>query len=219
MKQVVKSKAFVVYDDVLPQSEFEKLWLYIQREEYSSPMTSGNWLKVWRQGDCFPLGTRNYDYSTRPFNNALDALLPIFIKLAEMNPEIVQPWKDLGLRTYLYPRGSKLSWHDDNTSLYSAALTMYCHPKWGSTWGGDLMVAEVPKMEDMPNKPLVGPHLDHTWEDDYINIYGFGSWIAPKPNRIVLMAPNTYHSISRVDADAGDHSRCAIVGFFKKEAK
>ena len=125
----------------------------------------------------------------------------------------------MSVRPYLYPRGTKLSWHDDST-VYCAAATYYCHLKWGSTWGGELMVAEVPGLAQVfQGKNLSKPHMDHEWEDQYINIYGMGNFITPKPNRLVLMAPGTYHAINRVDADAGDHLRAAIVGFLLPEKK
>lgn len=215
MKLVCKTDKFVIYDEVLPTDQFNLVWQYAQRENYSTPLSSGNWLKVWRLNDGQCLGTKTYDQSDKPFNNALDALLPLFIEIAKMNPEIITPWQDFALRTYLYPQGTKLSWHDDSR-VYTGALTYYIHPKWSASWGGELMVAEVPKVIEAP---VNGPHLDQEWEDEHLSAIGVGQWILPKPNRLVIMKSGVMHSINRVDITAGNNARCAIVGFFKKDAK
>lgn len=218
MRLLLKNSKFAVYDDVLSKEEFQHLWAYMQEEHYAMPNSYGQWLKVWRIGDAAPLGSREYHASQAPFNLPLDKVASAIEKAGKENPELVKPFEDVTYRSYLYPRGCKLSWHDDST-VYCGAATFYAHPKWGSTWGGELMVAEVPPLgsvfKNSPNKP----HMDHAWEDEYIHIYGMGQFVTPKPNRLVIMAPGVYHAINRVDADAGDHPRSSVVGFFLKDKK
>lgn len=201
-------------DDFLDLEDFAKVWKYVQAESYVQPMSAGSWLKVWRLGDNQPLGSNAYHSTTLPHNNMMDLINEKFVEIAGQYKDIVSEYKELILRSYIYARGCKLSWHDDST-VYAGAATYYTHPKWGSTWGGELMIAEAPSIEEVFKQKPSGPHLEHEWEDRYINIYGLGQWISPKPNRLVLMAPGVYHSINRVDPDAGDHCRCGIVGFFK----
>jgi hypothetical protein len=218
MKQIIKTPKFVVYDDVLTREECLQLWKYVQDEHYTSPLASGEWIKVWRLGDQSPLGTNVYYQSQAPFNTPLDLMVKPAVEVAKLHPEIVAGFEDISLRSYLYPRGSKLSWHDDRTE-FSGALTYYIHPRWGSTWGGELMVAEVPPITQVFSSPPDPAHLSHEWEDHYLSVFGLGQWITPKPNRLVLMAPGVYHGINRVDDDAGDHVRCSIVGFYKREKR
>jgi Rps23 Pro-64 3,4-dihydroxylase Tpa1-like proline 4-hydroxylase len=218
MRLVFKNSKFAIYDDVLPPDLFETIWIHAQFETYAANLGSPNWIKVWRIGDCTPLGSTEYNWSRRPFNNYMDAIGNVFLQIAKNTADIVgdeSNWSDLALRTYLYPRNTKLSWHNDS-EFYSGAFTYYIHPKWGSTWGGELLVAEVPPLYEVKKKPKAGPHLDHEWEDEYILEHGVGQWIAPKPNRCVLMAGGVYHSVARVDPDAGDHARASIVGFLLK---
>lgn len=218
MKLVFKNPKFVIYDDVLPKDVFDNIWLHAQYENYANTLGNGTWIKVWRLGDKNPLGSQEYHWSKKPFNNYMDVIGHVFDQIAINSSDIVgdiSNWQDLVMRTYIYPRDTKLSWHNDADN-YAGAFTYYLHPKWGSTWGGELLVAEVPSMEEMPTKPLAGPHLDHEWEDSYLLERGVGQWIAPKPNRCVLMAGGVYHSVNRVDADAGDHARVSVVGFLTK---
>lgn len=218
MRLLLKNSKFAIYDDVLPKEEFQQLWGYVQEEHYAQPQSQGNWLKVWRIGDCSPMGSRSYYKSEAPFNLPLDNVAKKIEQAGADNPELIKPFEDVVYRNYLYPRGCKLSWHDDST-VYCGAATYYTHPKWGSTWGGELMVAEVPPLASAYPKGVNKPHMDHQWEDDYINIFGMGQYVVPKPNRLVIMAPGVYHAINRVDADAGDHPRCSVVGFYLKDKK
>lgn len=217
MKLVFKNNKFTIYDDLLPDDLFQNVWVHAQMDNYSTPMSSGNWVKVWRVGDGFPMGTVEYNWSKQPFNNYMDVVGHYFTEIAKNSTDLVgDSWDEMILRSYLYPRNTKLSWHNDANS-YKGAFTYYIHPKWGSTWGGELMVAEVPDIREIKKKPLVGPHLEHEWEDEYIIERGVGQYICPKPNRCVLMAGGVYHSINRVDPDAGDHARASIVGFLVKK--
>jgi hypothetical protein len=221
MKMIFKNSKFAIFDDVLPPEMFEKVWLHTQMDNYSTPLAVGNWVKVWRIGDSQPLGSAEYHWSKRPFNNYMDVVGHFFMEIAKNVPDIVGEegvWSDMTLRSYIYPRGVKLSWHNDAVS-YAGAFTYYIHPKWGSTWGGELMVAEVPPLEHIKKKPQVGPHLEHEWEDEYLAERGVGQWISPKPNRCVIMTGGTYHAVNRVDADAGDHARASIVGFLRRSGK
>ncbi len=218
MRLVFKNSKFAIYDDVLPPDIYEQVWLHAQYENYAAALGNATWIKVWRIGDSSPLGSAEYHWDRKPFNNYMDVVGHVFTQIAKNTTDVVGDegkWSNLVLRTYLYPRGTKLSWHND-AEQYAGAFTYYIHPKWGSTWGGELMVAEVPHLYEMKKKPQAGPHLEHEWEDEYILEHGVGQWISPKPNRCVLMAGGVYHSVNRVDADAGDHARVSIVGFLMK---
>ncbi len=218
MKLTFKNSKFAIYDDVLPPNVFDMIWVHAQYENYALALAAQNWIKVWRIGDSAPLGSAEYHWSRRPFNNYMDAVGHYFTEIAKNSTDIVGEegtWNELTMRSYIYPRGVKLSWHNDAEN-YAGAFTYYVHPKWGSTWGGELMVAEVPPFDQMKKKPKAGPHLDHEWEDDYILEHGVGQWIAPKPNRCVVMSGGVYHAVNRVDPDAGDHARVSIVGFLLK---
>jgi len=214
MRLVMDTPKFAVYDDVLPEEEFKKLWLYVQNDMYAYPHTQ-QWMKVWRLNDGTPVGSRDYKYTERPFNNPIDIISDAVEKVVP-NHDFVKPWDELHIRSYLYPRNTKLSWHND--SGYEGAFIFYTHPRWASTWGGELMIHEVP--EELPKwhhgDETTKPHLDHRWEDAVLEAYGMGNYITAKPNRLVITGKNVWHAVNRVDADAGDNSRCSVVGFYKK---
>lgn len=206
MYKILHTDYCVVYDDVLKGDQFSQLWQYVQSEEYAIPHIS-NWTKVWRVTDGTPLGGRQYEEIKSPFGNAMDIAHHYIKEIAKVHPEIIKTWQNIHLRSYLYSRDTKLSWHNDQG--YLAAAIFYTHPYWASTWGGELMIA---KTQELPTVPP--PCLDHSFEDTFISQYGYGQFITAKPNRLVITKGGIWHQINRVDKDAGDHCRSSIVGFF-----
>lgn len=208
MYRIFQNDYCVVYDDVMKPEEFSQLWQYTQTENYVIPHIS-NWSKVWRISDGLSLGGNQYDSCNAPFGNAIDLANHYIKEIAKMHPELVGEYNKLYLRSYVYPRETKLSWHNDKG--YSAAVIFYTHPYWASTWGGELFLAKTQEIDVVPN-----PCLDHSFEDKLLSQYGYGHYITPKPNRLVLTKSGVWHQINRVDRDAGDHCRTSVVGFFSK---
>lgn len=207
MIKLFETEDCAVYDDVLEPAQFEAMWTAVQHEEYLTPHVSG-WSKVWRLTDGSCIGGRDYDSTNCPFGNYVDLANMMFTNVAKAHPSLVPTWSRITIRSYLYPRGTKLSWHNDLG--YEGAAIYYVHPEWCSTWGGELMLARTP-----PETDIGSPHLDHRHEDRFLATYGVGTYITCKPNRLVLTRPGVWHSINRVDADAGDHCRASVVGFFR----
>jgi hypothetical protein len=208
MNKILQNEKCAVYDSVLEEKQFSDVYEYVKSEEYSIPHL-GSWKKVWRLTDGFTYGGRDYNSNQGPFNNYMDMFSNFFIELGKSHPELVGEYSYINMRSYLYPRETKLNWHNDKG--YVAAAIFYAHPYWASTWGGELMLAYTPEIgrDSVPN-----PCLDHSFEDKFIGHYGLGQYISCKPNRVVLTKGGVWHSINRVDRDAGDHVRSSIVGFY-----
>lgn len=214
MRKTLETEDFIIYDDVLEKENFERVFLAVQEEDYSIPHIE-KWLKVWRLSDNLTMGGKNYHYNCEAIpganNNYMDLMSCYFKELSKLNPNICGNWNKLALRSYLYGRDSKLSWHNDQG--YVSAGIFYCHNYWASTWGGELMVAKTPSIEG----PIPNPCLNHSFEDKLLEYYGYGQYITCKPNRLVLTKGGVWHSINRVDKDAGDNVRMSIVAFFINE--
>jgi|LakMenEpi03Aug12_release.lakeMendotaPanAssembly.Ray.scaffolds.fasta_scaffold292105_3 hypothetical protein len=206
MNKVLQNENCVVYDNIFEEQQFINIFKYINNEEYSLPHLDG-WKKVWRLTDGFGYGGKSYYSDQGPYNNYVDTFVNLFTELAKNHGDLVGKYKNINIRSYLYPRETKLSWHNDKG--YVAAAIFYTHLHWGSTWGGELLLAKTPEVEGCPD-----PSLNHSFEDKLINHYGVGQYITCKPNRLVLTKAGVWHSINRVDKDAGDNVRCSVVGFY-----
>src|SRR5579859_5437563 len=129
MKLVFNTDKIAVFDDVIEDKNlFQQIWVAFQNEDFSYPHQNGNWVKVWRLNDGMPLGSQEYHYTKKPYNNYMDVVSHVFAELAKSCEKIVgKDWNEITLRSYIYKSGTKLSWHND-AERYSGAITFYVHP-------------------------------------------------------------------------------------------
>lgn len=199
MLKLTETDQYVVYDDVLDEQQFSNLQSYIKNEKYTIPHVAG-WEKVWKLTDSFPMGGPPYYKTKMPFNNSLDVISHYILEISKTHKNLIDNFEEVTFRSYLYPPGTKLSWHNDHG--YRGAAIFYAHKEWKSSWGGELMIAHVPS------------DLSGFDEENTVSHFGIGHYISCKPNRLVLTKAGVWHSINRVDANAGENVRSTIIGFF-----
>jgi hypothetical protein len=257
MKLVARTPRFHVYDEFLPEADFAAVWNYVQLETYA-PVHRDTWVKVWRIGDGIPLGAttavlyqksgpagaapdehaKRGEFRIYPTHSGIDRALARIVEhlgdFADLIGERDVDFDKVSARSFLYSRGTALSWHEDDT-CYSGGYAYYVHPEWRSQWGGELLIAdESTRPEDVSGEgPVlverrggalkatrvrIPPFLDNTRQDAVLSRQGMGRYIAPKPNRLVVIAGGTPHRINPVNDSAGDHVRSTIAGFFHRPA-
>jgi hypothetical protein len=252
VKLVQQTTQFHVYDDVLSEKDFRAVWNYVQLESYV-PVHHDEWVKVWRISDGVPLGAAAsvlYESPKRapgaaagegakgtrvyPTHTGLDRVLEALMGHVDQFHELVGKrgvdFDNISARSFLYPQGTALSWHEDAVG-YSGGYVFYAHPEWNIQWGGELLIADesaksqysdddrVPvltRTEDglRLTKILIPPFLDNARQNTVVGERGLGCYITPKPNRLVVIAGGNAHMINKVHPAAGDHVRCTIAGFF-----
>lgn len=220
MKLTAKDDSVAVLDEVFEPHVFSKFCNYFNSLDFAYRSMTG-WVKVWKISDGQVLaGVPSY-HSKSPFNCPLDWLHQTVTQLARQHFEDLvgkegEDWKDIIFTPYVYPSGTKISWHDDE--CYTGACIFYPHPKWDPHWGGELMVAKVPPKEQIRG---IGDYEPNVFTREYVtpvlNAQGFGLYFSPLPNRLIFTHGDTWHCINRVDQTAGDNVRCSVVAFFMKE--
>lgn len=223
MREIISNKKMMVWDNVLDDKQFGKLLTEFSGKSFKRQHNT-NWEKVWRPSDGEVLRESSSMYSVNfPNGTALSDLHDIMMAECCAHPEICGvkdvDWEHIVLTMYIYPAGTRLSWHGDGVE-YTSAFTFYCHPRWSPHWGGELLVASTPPSDIMPKVDYeVSPAIDHSQLDAFLNAYGVGQMIIPKPNRLVLMRSGTCHMVNRVDQTAGDNLRMSVVGFTPAKRK
>lgn len=218
MKLTTKDSQLAVLDEVLSPEMFNQFWSYFNGLDFAYRSMTG-WQKVWRINDGQVLASSPFYGSQAPFNCPMDWIHQTVLALAKQHLEDLVgkegvDWHDILLTPYIYPAGTKISWHDDYG--YTGACIFYPHKEWNPHWGGELFVAKTPPPaevkaqveSDMMTRDYVAPLL---------NAYGMGLYVAPLPNRMAFTSGSTWHSINRVDQAAGDKMRCSVVAFFLKQ--
>ncbi|NEC90108.1 2OG-Fe(II) oxygenase [Streptomyces sp. SID12501] len=210
---------FAVFDDFLAPGAAASLWEQLRTEDYHfvHGRRDGSWNKVYGLLDGSPLsgpGTLNdpeghftgrfADHALHPSGGATDAVVK---QLAEEATRI-EPWTGrfgtdwhaFTCRAFLYPQGSGLAWHDDSGDR-AASFVLYAHPEWQAPWGAELLISG--------GTPGARP------EDQNAHLTSrVGHYVAPRPNRLVVLRSGVPHMIKKVEPHAGDRVRGSVAGFF-----
>ena len=236
-RPVFESDQVAVFDDFLDPLVFSKVLAYCASDRYQEVHMRG-WRKAWRVNDGFPL--QGSTILTGPAellrgnpagtSYPVDADIDIFIEqLLSVLPKVQdvigsqsRDWSTFTSSPWIYPAGASLSVHQDGYR-YSGAFTFFAHRYWNIHWGGYLLVldAKTPKVRpgsagsDHAFESGVA-WLDDTAENERLWEPGLAQCIFPKPNRLVFISSQAEHLVSRVDVNAGHHSRVTISGFFHR---
>lgn len=219
MKLTSKDNYHAIVDEVFEPDVFRSFWDYFNNLDFAYRSMTG-WQKVWRISDGQILASAPNYHSQAPFNSPMDLLHQTVLGLAKQHLEEIvgkegEDWKELFFTPYIYPTGTKISWHDDYG--YTGACIFYPHQEWGANWGGELMIARTPATTEVKADNSPPDVMTRKYIDPMLNHYGMGVYVSPQPNRMVFTSGKVWHSINRVDQSAGDHVRCSVVGFFTKE--
>jgi hypothetical protein len=239
MRITQTTSQFTVCDDVLGDEDFKALQSYLQVEDYQW-VHAARWHKVWGLQDGAPLmGPPVYSHCVNaegkvyPTETHLDRLID---RLSGLQDDVLlervgrfgEDWRAFGCRAYIYPQGAGLTWHADEMR-YTGSFVYYGHSHWEAGWGGELLVADpacrikFPKVDlnDPTARAMIeslnaGQYTDKAYLDSKLFESGIGTYILPKPNRLVVITAGNYHSIKRVEPAAGDHPRLSVAGFFMR---
>lgn len=216
--------SFRVIDDFLGVPEWTELWSHFQFAELH-PVTRTR--GAWKLDDGVPLGGAEIRTAPRgsggephdpahphryPSATPIDHVIRALLDRPEVHGGLVaHSWDRISARAYVYPQSTGLSWHVDDHELYAGAFIYYAHPVWNAHWGGELLIGEVDP--DGEALPIMAHRFETEAYSEQLLEMGCGSFVMPKPNRLVLLA-GAPHMIARVSPAAGANIRASVTGFF-----
>ena len=200
----------VILDDFLEIEGWEHVWSALQFCDLH-PVTRG--AGAWKLDDGVPLGGEELvvaqDADPAGIEGDWAPVLAVLLDEQEAIATLVAPeWDRVSARPYVYPQGSALSWHVDDSALFAGAFVYYAHPHWNAHWGGELALAAA-----AADWPIMGHRFASEAFSDLLLEEGHGQFVAPKPNRLVLLS-GAAHQVLPVRRAAGDHVRASVSGFF-----
>ena len=213
MREVLDRRGVRVYEDTLAPPQLARLRRWADQVTYRGVHADG-WRPVWRLGDGEPLRGPTWSVGADPSEEqAAEAPVPTALHpLAEVVRALLLVGDDararVSLTPWVYPRGTGLGLHRDD-GRFGGSYVYYFGPEWDVHWGGLLNCVVEPPTDADGARAVFDP----TDERRSLHAAVGGLWIAPAPNRLVVLAPHVRHFISRVEADAGDRARLSIGGF------
>jgi len=240
-KKVFESKQALVYDDFLPEDVYEKIYAFALKTDYEHINTKGKVSRAWHVHDGFPLRSLlnlfyypegiqkpqgDYVYPTKThMDEFMDHILAMQSHIEHFVGKMGKDWSHVTATNWIYPHGTGLAMHDDGSGVYTGAYAYFLNPVWKLHWGGlNLMI------EDEGNKLVYDYRNSHDQMDFYnrkwlnansidelLMEHGFARCIFPKRNRIVFIANNAYHMVTRVNEQCGDNLRMSIAGFYNRK--
>ena len=235
--RVVQTEFLTIVDNLLLPEHCKALWNYFQLQSFrriDALGMQGQWLledSGVLRGPTVGWG-RKWE-AQYPTQSAVDDVMEAVAYAAEHYATTVgqrgTDWEVFSAVATIYAGGQGRLWHrateeDIGTWVY------YAHPIWNIEWGGELFVAHerdvsaaygaylhrLLPMTDHPDPPPWKSHLDNEDANELLMERGIGSFVAPKPNRLVIVKGGTPQAIAKVRASAGRHVHASMGGVFKK---
>jgi hypothetical protein len=237
MRIVQHTSEYLVIDDFLATPSFHAVVRALQYLDYR-PMHQDRWIKAYGastgvtlRSDLVARGGRTATpEGSSMIASFVEAILAIGGEAREALPfDVGDPRLTLSGRAILMGRGAGLSWHRDGAQL-SGAYTYYAHPRWNSSWGGELMILDREVGGSATDAGAAGtpPDAEHLRDfgpdlglDDGPEAarreVGIGTFISAKANRLVVLNGTREHQVNPVTDAAGDQLRTTITGFALRE--
>ena len=230
------TQQFMVIDNFLSKDTHHQIWEHLQSVKYEYVHTD-KWIPAFHMADKAPLWgepalsheySKNTQFPVYPLGNAMDLFFKDVLELLpDIQPLVGEEGKDWAYffaRPYIYPAETGLRWHTDGKYSAPGAFVYYAHPYWSPYWGGELLIdapkesyKKVAALGDFENAKKSS--FSSSQHEQVIMEDGIGSYVLPKPNRLVILKGGPYHTIKKVDSSAGDNLRVTIQGFFQDPAK
>lgn len=226
MEATVRAARYAVFDDVLSPAALARVWAFACRDAYTFDLAqrnAGAFEGQLLRGTTVlsaPLRSAPLTHQTvYPTGRGIDELLAAILNarddLTAWWGQQGSDWALFSACAYMYPEQSSRSWHTDGPTK-RGSFTFFAHPEWNPGWGGELCVA-ADAAHDFPEHVSAGSSGSVVEQSERaaraMMDTGVGTFIVPKPGRLVVMAPETIHRVNRVYATAGGRMRAAIVGF------
>ena len=221
-----ESLGYLIIDDLLAGEEHLRLHTHAMHDSFFYE-NSFEWNRIWHplSGMALLTGAKSYGETGKPgprypTNTPYDG----FFSAVERNLTTVGDFLGLAedevryvMSAYLYRSGWGIPWHVDSGegSEYKGAFTYYVHKQWRGSWGGELMILPDERHDSPTNGSIdlafaqgTGLRAPSHIED------GVGTFILPKPNRLVVLRSGVLHSVNPVSVMAGENMRFSLAGFY-----
>jgi Rps23 Pro-64 3,4-dihydroxylase Tpa1-like proline 4-hydroxylase len=209
------SSVFHVADDFLPAPDF----LALRTEARQAPLVDAKLVSfrgaLQRWDGSVEMGAA-HEVPARRLGEQASALSGFLARLSEhaAHDELIRSlvgapdvaWQRISARYYFFGPGSGLSWHTDAPGR-TGSFAYYVHESWRPHWGGMLLIGRRKWASPVGDeRSFLDAAEAEEWES--------GAFLAPLPNRLVVIRSGVPHSVAPLTGAAGDRFRISLSGFF-----
>jgi hypothetical protein len=229
---------FTVIDGLLDAGQRDRLWNYFQMQPFQRAESLDQQAHSLRdEGTILRGPTVGWGYKwddEYPTQTVVDDVMKAIVDAGELfAPTIGRrsvDWEILSATPTILVAGQGHAWHRE-TDQHAGSWVYFAHREWNIEWGGELFVAhekDIPDgygpylhrlrpMENLPEPPAWRSHLDNVDANELLMARGIGSYLEPKPNRLVVIKGGTPRSVAKVRPSAGRQVRASFGGFFVRK--
>jgi hypothetical protein len=236
MTPTLINSQYAIFDDVLPPADFRAFWRTFRKLDFRHVHSEGI-SRYYRVSDgapyigpsvawtlqsirsLLPDGVTEQDLPVRfyPTGDATDAVIKAVASVVGQCSGLIgergSGWVGALCRSVAYPAGSGISWHTDDTDV-TGSFIYYGNPRWDVSWGGELFVADESARFSMTRTEGAEHEFGNDYESEVLLARGVGTYVMPRPNRLVIVGQGHPHKVAPVTSNAGDHVRATFAGFF-----
>jgi hypothetical protein len=238
MRVAVQTDFFTAIDDFLDAAQTSRLWNYFQMQPFQRAESLDKQAHALRDDGTVLRGpTVGWGYKwddQYPTETVVDDVLKALIDAGELYASTIGrrgvDWEIVSATPTLHVAGQGNAWHRD-TDQHAGSWVYFAHREWNVEWGGELLVAheaDIPReygpylhrlrpMDDLPEPPPWRSHLDNHDANELLMERGIGSYLVPKPNRLVVLKGGSPRAVAKMRPSAGRHVRASFGGFFVRK--
>jgi hypothetical protein len=238
MRVAVQTDFFTAIDDFLDAGQTSRLWNYFQMQPFQRAESLDNQAHALRDDGTVLRGpTVGWGYKwddQYPTDTVVDDVLKGLIDANELYASTVGrhgvDWDIVSATPTIHVAGQGHAWHRD-ADEHAGSWIYFAHRAWNIEWGGELLVAhetDIPRaygpylhrlrpMQDLPEPPPWRSHLDNHDANELLMERGLGSYLVPKPNRLVVLKGGTPRATAKIRPSAGRNVRASFGGFFVRK--
>jgi hypothetical protein len=236
---VVQTDFFTVIDDLLDEGQRVRLWNYFQMQPFQRVEAFDQQAHSLREDGIVLRGpTVGWGYKwddQYPTETVVDDVLKGLVDASELYAKTIgrrgDDWEIVSATPTIHVAGQGHAWHRD-ADQHAGSWVYFAHREWNIEWGGELLLSHEPHiareygpylhrlrpMDDLPEPPPWRSHLDNADANELLLARGLGSYVVPKPNRLVVIKGAAPRAVAKVRPSAGRNVRASFGGFFVKTA-
>jgi hypothetical protein len=225
MQNTFEVPGVAVIDNFLLETDFEDLRILHasqggERVPLRAPPGSDN-VTALRGISWHVMQSSTGDWSIEAPHKSLEtfvwSIIDISLKYSHVIGELGKDWTQFSITPWTFFPGTTFEAHVDGPSTFTGGFIFFAVSQWLVHYGGLLVILDAEQITEDSTFSTLERLRRWGTEDEEPSFklrHGVNYAIHPLPNRLVFLAPNVVHMVTRVEGSSRQVKRQTFVGFF-----